>query len=236
MIFAVSTMNRKTNQKVRGRKTLRQKTSEQINDGVGPIVKLTKFNIVPPRALIRLRYNTPKNMTSASAATSTFYNANGAFDLDPSVGNPTMCGFNEWMALYGVYRVIRFSIKGTAMNNEAFPVRIATGFFPQTQTTFTVSQWGNAHCVEHPCLGAITGVGRTVFRRSIDINRLLGVHAASGDLTQYYGTSASNPGSIASFAIGISSMNGSVLTNGVSLAIEIQLELELSYPIKLTQV
>jgi hypothetical protein len=228
--------SRKNNPKVRGRKTLRQKTSNQISDSVGPIIKLNKFNVVPPRSLIRLRYTTPKNLTSASAATATFYNCNGAFDVDPSVGNPTMCGFNEWMALYGVNRVINFRVKVTAMNNEAFPVRIASGFFPQTQTTFTVSQWGNAHCVEHTCLGAITGMGRTTFRRSININRLLGVHASSGDLTQYYGTSSSNPGSICSFAIGISSMNGSVLTNGVSLAIEIEMDLELSYPIKLTQV
>jgi hypothetical protein len=236
MIFAVSTMNRKRNPKVRGRKTLRQKTSNQINDGVGPIVKLNSFNIVPPRALVRLRYMSPSNLTSASAATQKIWNCNGAFDVDPSVGNVTMCGFNEWMALYGVYRVIRFTVKCTAMNNEAFPVRIASGFFPQTQTTFTVSQWGNAHCVEHTCLGAITGVGRTKFRRSIDINRLLGVHASSGDLTQYYGTAASNPGSITSFAIGVSSMNGSVLTNGVSLAIELQMDLELSYPTKLTSI
>jgi hypothetical protein len=166
-----------------------------------------------------------------------FYNCNGAFDVDPALGNVTMCGFNEWMALYGVFRVRNFAIKITAINNETFPVRIATGFFPQTQTAFTVSQWGNAHCVEHPCMGPATGMARTVIRRAINIDRLLGVRAGTGDLTQYYGTSSSNPGSITSFAIGVSSLAGAnVLTNGVSLAIEIQMDLELSYPLKLTSI
>lgn len=222
-------MNRQDNPKARGRKTLRQKTSKRKIPRGLPL-------IVPAKQIVKLGFEQHKVITSGTTEGSVYYYANGAFDVDPSVANLTMIGFNQWMALYGVFRVLKFTAKVTAVNLEAFPVRIASCFFPATTSSYLRSQWLNEHGVEHETLGPLTGMCRTKFIRSIKMHDLIKVGAYSGDLSQYYGTSATNPTSLASFNIGAASMSASVLTNGVQLAVTILMEVELSFPIQLAQV
>lgn len=232
-------MNRKRNTKARGKRALRQNPSTKINnDNTSVIINLSRHKLCPPRLLVKLGFQQAFTIANpASGQASDYFYANGAFDIDPSVGNLTLDGFNQWMALYGVFRVTHFKAKITAVNREAFPVRIATGFFPATQTTFNPISWNNPHCIEHPALGPLTGMGRTQIVRNMDLAKLIGVAAYEGDLTQYYGTSAMNPSSLASFNIGINSFAvGDLLSNGVNIAIEMELVIELSYPIKIDQV
>lgn len=223
-------MNRKSNPKARGRKTLRQKTfkKEPIYDSI-PLV-------VPTKQTVRLGFQGIKTVTSGTTEGSVYYQVNGLYDIDPSVGNLTVIGFDQWMALYNVFRVKRVTFIVTASNNEAFPVRIASCWFPQSTSSFLRSQWLNEHGKEHETLGPLTGMGRTKFTRSMDLEKLIGVTAYRGDLQQYYGTTTSNPGSLISFNMAAASMSASVLTNGVTFASTIWFEVELSYPKQIAQV
>ncbi len=221
--------SRKNSPKVRGRKTLRQKTSkEPIYDSI-PL-------IVPQKQTVRLGFQGIKTVTSGTTEGSVYYQVNGLYDIDPSVGNLTVIGFDQWMGLYNVFRVKKVTFIVTASNNEAFPVRIASCWFPQSTSSYLRSQWLNEHGIEHETLGPITGMGRTKFVRSCDLRKLIGVGAYDGDLQQYYGTTTSNPGSLISFNMAAASMSASVLTNGVTFASTIYFDVELSYPKQLAQV
>lgn len=221
------------NPKARGRKTLRQKTSN--NRRIEPIYDSIPL-VVPTKQTVRLGFQGIKTITSATTEGSTRYYANGAYDIDPSVGNLTLIGFNQWMALYNVFQVKKFTAIVTASNNEAFPVRIASCFFPQDTSSYLRSQWLNEHGREHETLGPLTGMGRTKFVRSIELAKLIGVKAYGGDLGAYYGTTSSNPNSLASFNVAAASMSASVLTNGVTFAFTIYMDIELSYPTQIAQV
>jgi hypothetical protein len=205
-------------------------------EGQGPIINLTKWHPAPPRVLARLQYQTALTLSGASTQVARYFYPNGAFDTDPNVGNLTLNGFNEWSAFYGVNRVINFYAKITAVNLEAFPVRIATGFFPAAVTTMDITKWGSLHAVEHQMLGPLTGQCRSSFSRKMAMPTLIGTEAYSGDLTQYYGTSGSNPTSLASFNIQVASTSASLLANGVTLAVEFFYDIEFSYENRIGQV
>lgn len=231
-------MDRKRNTKTRGKRTLRQKTVTKIrSDAPSQIINLSRYKLCPPRVLVRLGYQNGYVLAHAAGSqTSKAWNANGCFDVDPSLGNLTFDGFDQWMALYGVYRTIRFIAKITAINNESFPVRISTCFFPQFTSSYPLTSWNNQRAIEHACLGAKGGIDRTVIRREISLAELVGVEAYEGDLQQYYGTTGTNPQSIASFNIGIAGFSSTFLTNGVSLALEYEMILELAHPEQIEQV
>lgn len=218
-------MNRNNNRK-RNNKQRRGDEGQQA-----PLVKINRFRLTAPRMLVKLGYNASTTIADVAApGAKKYWYANGAYDVDPSVGNVTLDGFNEWMALYAVYQVKRITVKFTACNMEAFPVRIATGFFAQAQTIFPTSTWKNLHAIEHQTLGPLTGQCRTNIRRSIALGTLVGTKAYEGDLNQYYGTGSTNPSSLASFNIGIASPTGSFLANGVVFGIDFEFDIELSYP------
>lgn len=221
-------MDRKRNTKARGRKTLRQKPSK-INIERLPL-------IVPTKQIVRLGFQGIKAVTSGTTEGSAYYQINGLYDIDPSVGNLTVLGFDQWMGLYNVFQVKKVKIIVTASNNEAFPVRIASCFFPQSTSSYLRSQWLNEYGIEHETLGPLTGMGRTKFVRTMNLEKLVGVGAYRGDLQQYYGTTTSNPGSLLSFNLAAASMTASVLTNGVTFASTIFFEVELSYPKQIAQV
>lgn len=223
-------MNQNSKPKARGKKTLRKKTSNQRQR-----IRTLPL-IVPPKQVVRLGFEQHKLISSGTTEGSIYYYANGAYDIDPVAGNLTMIGFNQWMALYGVYRVLKFTAIVTACNLEAFPVRIASCFFPATTSSFLRSQWLNEHGREHKTLGPLTGESTVKFSRSIELDQLIKVGAYKGDLTAYYGTSATNPSSLASFNMAAATMSASVLGNGVQVAVTIFMDLELSFPIQLAQV
>lgn len=232
-------MNRKKNQKARGKRTLRQKTVTGIQrDNVAPIVNISRYRITPPRMLVKLGFQEERVLGNAGSTNTSFrFQCNGAYDVDPSVGNLTMNGFNQWMAIYSVYRVTHFKIKMMFNNLSSFPIRVATGFFPQTHfpflsTEFSSNQWTK----EHQTLGPLTGMGRLQVTRSISMAKLIGVEAYSGDLNQYYGTALTNPASLSSFNIAVYSVGGNLIPLGVSVVSEIEMIVELSYPTPLLQV
>lgn len=232
-------MDRKRNTKAKGRKNLRQKSSTKIrDDNTSAIVNISRFKIAPPRMLVKLAFQEERTLANAASTNTSFrFICNGAFDIDPSVGNLTMNGFNQWMAIYGGYRVTHFKIKVTFNNLSGFPVRIATGFFPQSHFPFLNTEFNaNEWCKEHLTLGPLTGMGRLQVTRSVSLAKLIGNNAYEGDLTQYYGTASTNPTSLASFNIAAYTTGGALFPLGISVTSEIEMIVELTYPQPLMQV
>jgi hypothetical protein len=103
-------MNRKTNEKVRGRKTLRQKTfSREANQRPGKIgygekpiaINLSRYLLQPPSIYVKLRYNIEKHVINSPLASASYsWYANGVYDVDPAVASTAVPGFVEWMSLY----------------------------------------------------------------------------------------------------------------------------------------
>jgi hypothetical protein len=207
-------------------------------DDPSAIVNISRWRITPPRMLVKLAFQEERTLANAGSTNTSFrFSANGAFDIDPSVGNLTMNGFNQWLAMYGVYRVVHFKCKNRFNNLCAFPVRVATGFFPQTHFPFLSTEFGaNQWCEEHQTLGPLTGQGRLSTTRQIEIAKLIGVEAYQGDLNQYYGTTSSNPTSLCSFNIAAYTTGGNLFVAGISVVSEIEMIVELSYPTPLLQV
>lgn len=233
-------MNQSSNKKARGRKTLRQKTSNGTKikgDETSVIVNISRFKIQPPRMLVKLGFQEERTLANAASTNTSFrFTCNGAYDIDPSVGNLTMNGFNQWMSLYNNYRVVHFKAKVMANNLQTYPVRIASGFFAQTHFPFLNTEFGCIHCIEHQTLGPTTGMGRLAFTREISLAKLVGVAAYEGDLNQYYGTTTSNPTSLSSFNVAVYSTGGNLLSVGVSVVTEVEMIVELSYPAAVLQI
>jgi hypothetical protein len=182
--------------------------------------------------MVKLRWQGGGVIAGAGlTTTSKPFNCNGAYDVDPAVGGAVVNAFTEWMAIYGVYRVVTFDAKVNLANREAFPVRCASGFFPFVNSTFPNTEWGNVNSIEHRTMAPLTGNSVTKFRHKIDIDRLFGVNASIADLTNFYGTSATNPSTLGNFCIGIASMGAAeLLANGVNYGVTFDLTLELSFP------
>jgi hypothetical protein len=232
-------MDRKRNTKARGRKTLRQNSYTKIKgDNTSAIVNISRWRIAPPRMLVKLGFQEERTLANAASTNTSFrFTANGAYDLDPSVGNLTMNGFNQWMAIYGSYRVIHFKATLTFNNLSSFPIRIATGFFPQTHFPFLNTEFNsNIWCREEKTLGPLTGMGQLKVVRQVELAKLIGTAAYEGDLTQYYGTAASNPTSLASFNVAAYSTGGALMPLGVCIVTDIEMIVELSLPTPLLQV
>lgn len=231
-------MQQRTNKQRQQRKGRKQQVSwtHVSDDHPSTIVNISKHLIVPPRMLIKLGYNGNLLMTSASTGTFKQYYPNGCYDVDPSVGNVTLQGYNQWMAFYGAARVVHFKASITAANNESFPVRHSSAFFPKTVSAYSLNMWKNQYAKEHRTLGAELGMGVCKYVHQMSLSELQGTAAYEGDLQQYYATIATNPLSLLSFCIGIQTMTGDVLTNGVAFALDFEFTIELSLPEQLTAI
>ncbi len=223
-------MNRKTNK--RTPKRIANKTSADQQDTLTPAINLSKFLKCPPRLIVKLRWQGGGVLAAAGSGTAYKpFNANGVYDVDPAVGGAAANGFNEWMAIYGLYRVLHCKATVQFANREAFPVRCATGYFPFVNSTFPATEWGNNYCREHAVLGPLTGKGVTSCVHSMDITKLFDNPSAQGDLPNFFGTSSTNPTTLGNFCIGVNTMGGAdLLANGVNYGICLDYTMELSFP------
>lgn len=123
--------------KVRGPRQNSRKPRGTAGSGVAivPIgtnanAKLVLFkNIIPPSLVTRLRYIVNRNINNAGIqAASIQLNANGVYDVDPSLASTAVPGFNEFAALYQKYRVLKVKTSCTFVNREAFPILCNLGF------------------------------------------------------------------------------------------------------------
>jgi len=86
-------------------------------------------DILPPSLVTKLKYIVARPLINVGINTASIQlNANGIFDVDPSLGSTAVPGFVEWTALFKKYRVVRVKSTCTFVNRESFPVLINLGF------------------------------------------------------------------------------------------------------------
>jgi hypothetical protein len=86
-------------------------------------------DIVPPSLVTKLKYIVSRILNNAGFNTASIQlNANGVFDVDPSLASTAVPGFAEYATLYNKYRVKKVRSTCTFVNREAFPVIINLGF------------------------------------------------------------------------------------------------------------
>jgi hypothetical protein len=180
--------------------------------------------ILPPEMDIKLAYQPNKTAINAAASTCgiRFY-ANGAYDVDPVLGSTTMPGFTTFIGtssttgLYNYYRVIRTSYDLTICNNEAFPVRVYTGYTNTDPGTTGNLQLPGNPMFKSALISAKGGNDRVRFRDTKNIATILG---SSGVETEdnFRGTYTANPVDLVYLFVGGNSVAGAFLPNGLSIA------------------
>jgi len=153
---------------------------------------------------------------------------NGLFDVDPRVGSTAIPGFTELMALYQNYRVDNCQITADVVNNETFAVEVAHGAsanVPFTTNNFSSAFFGNKR-FKKLILSAAGGMDRGRCQDAFSMPEQMGTSAYWGDLANFVGTSASNPGTALFWNIGLEAPV--VFVNGVELFLEMEFIVEWS--------
>jgi len=234
-------MDRKRNTKARGRKTLRQKTFKNVTserDGDRDCVNLSRWLVQPPRVIVKLSYRAAGLLyDNALTSTSKSWNCNGVYDVDPTLGSTATAGFTEWSSLYRVNQVLKTRVIGSISSaSTTNSIEIAHGFVPQVIAAgaFTPDKYRNKDIKPSILLGYANGSSTHKFTDSILMENLFDRDSYRGDLTQFRGTSASNPSTLGNYVLGITSSNGAALTQGVSYVLDFDFWIEFSFPTVLT--
>lgn len=114
----------------------KQKGRSNANTGTfdthskGNETKLILFkDITPPSLVTKLKYIVNRQLSNVGFNTASIQlNANGVYDVDPSLASTAVPGFNEFATLYNKYRVKKVRSTCTFVNREAVPVLVNLGF------------------------------------------------------------------------------------------------------------
>lgn len=137
-----------------------------------------------------LRYVENATLTTTSGAFSYVFSANGLFDPNITQGGHQPLYFDQSMAIYNQYTVVRSRIKITLAQNSSGPttytLNIGDAATPPTSVTQALEQVG--------AVGALavgTGGGPIVLKQNWSATKTFGVNPQANNLLR--GTSASNP-------------------------------------------
>jgi hypothetical protein len=227
---------KKTSPKARGDGALRQnRRNSRLDEDytAKDTISLLPHLIRPPKVLVRLPFRKTGTMISVGGATTSIsFTPNGIYDVDTTVASSKCTGFDEWIALYGVYRVIKCHVKVDVINYEAFPFTVACGFFPFVIAAgaFTQDKYQNKFCKE-TILSPSLGIDHGIFDQAVTMRNLFGISTV-GDLQQFYGTGASNPSTAGTWCLGCISPTGAVMTAGKGVVYDIRMwfDVEFSFP------
>lgn len=229
-------MDRKRNTKVRGRRTLRQKTfiATQGPNGYGyvpPTISLCPWISAPPSLEIKLRYNIERRLNAAASYDSFGWNAGGMYDVDPSLGSTAMPGFVEWMALYNTYQVISARVNVAVTNLSATtPYELQFLFLQGTVAAGALvpTYYGNAYS-ETKMVSIAGGQDRAFYKKKINLADIVGAEQYWGEVSNYTGTAGTNPATPIQFVFGQSSPTGAS-SSGCCIAGYIEFIARLSAP------
>jgi len=153
---------------------------------------------------------------------------NGLYDVDPAFLTTAVPGFTELMALYRNYRVDSTKITLSVTNKEAFPIHISEAFTSNqiyAANAYRPNLYGNKFSRQYQ-LSEASGMDRVKIVNQANMAALFGSSAYWGDVNNFLGTSATNPGTLLGWAIGIDSPTP--LVNGVSIFGELEFICEFS--------
>lgn len=184
--------------------------------------------IVPPRVMTRLKYLVNRTLVNAGFGTASIQlNANGLFDVDPTLGSPSVAGFTELSQLYSRNRVYAVRSRCTFVNRESYPVIANIGFESVfiTANTKTLNQFENVNnkTIILPASGRLSST-LEIRKTALDIVGDEQVYTDFG----YCGTSVANPTSLfyASAAVDATYLATVFTANGVAVRWELEFDVE----------
>jgi len=163
--------------------------------------QLTQTPIWPITKLIhnQMYYDFGQTLAGASGVLAQrVYSASGAFDPDITGTGHQIIGFDQLMAAYEHYSVIRAKITLTFMNNGQAPARVGVYLNPDPTPTAgveTIMENGLCKSVACDCKGT-AGTGQRIYTVSLDcdLKKYFGKGKYSELLEQgYQGSVAANP-------------------------------------------
>lgn len=146
---------------------------------------------------VTLAYTHFKNPISVGADTWLTYTINGVYDPYTGAlgGQPT--GFDQWMALYGRYRVAGAKITATVINAEAYPIRMTLVPAPKDDSALRLRYNNGTLSMGKDKI--VKGYGPSGASSSGTLTNKISMSTLVGDKWKfdddYFGTSVSNPSS-----------------------------------------
>lgn len=118
------------------------------------------------------------DMQGSGGVYSTFFVANGLFNPGATNWNAQPVGFNEYMALYSKYRVLKGSISMQIVNNSDTTVNgVWVVVYPSVVSTSLSGSVATATCQPKSCsvfIGNLQGVGLTTLRTTCSSHTAFG--------------------------------------------------------------
>jgi hypothetical protein len=230
-------MSNKQHKNTKKSKKGRQQKSQQtgtvdLQRMHGPKRLLFIKDIVPNRCVSRLKYLCNRTLTNVGFNTASIQlTANGAFDVDPSLGSPSMPGFATWMTFYQRYRVLRTRTRCTYGNRETFPVMANLGYDlqPYAANTKGVS-WYSGKNQADTLLPAVTGGSIKTLSMDRTMVATVGDDSVLDDLN-WAGTASTNPNQVTYVTASVSTeSSGAVFATGVVIRFEHWMDIEFFQP------
>jgi hypothetical protein len=150
------------------------------------------------------------------------WNPNSAYTPETGGGSGATPGYADWAALYGYYRVRAYQVKISISNNEAFPVVayiVHSNNDPTTTNNSTIAS--NRNCFVKQ-LAAKGGIDSWTSESPIyGIDYIVGSKAPAFD-DLYSALVNASPSDITWMGVGVQSIGGANVTNGISITVEMK--------------
>lgn len=195
------------------------------NNALMPLMKqipLSTFRerVGPPEMDIKLQWVNVGVFSAAQPAGTVRYNPNCPYQ--PLVGGSTgiVPGWDDWIRLYGFYRVVAYDYEIEVTNNEAYAINsyVINSNNDPTNTANSLSSC-NALC-SHAMIAAKGGLDKHVFKGHCRISEVVGTPAIEY-ADSYRALINAAPADVTWLAIGGQSAPGSNLTLGFSYTVYI---------------
>jgi len=180
------------------------------------------FSVLQPvLKKVLLKVISTANISAASPQVIKRWNPNSAYTPETGGGSGATPGFADWALLYGYYRVVGYSYQFTASNNEAFPVIVYTtnsNNDPTTSNNSTIATNRNSFIKQVAAKG---GMDTFTFRSPYyTITHIVGSPAPKFD-DLYSALINASPSDLTWMGIGVQSVGGANVTNGISVSVQL---------------
>jgi hypothetical protein len=177
--------------------------------------------IGPPETDVKLQLITAATISGGSQAVVKRWLSNSAYTPEVGGGSGATPGYARWSALYSFYRVVAYSYEITVINNEAFPVLVYVVNTNSDPGTTTNSNLASNPLSQAFALSAKGGQDRHTFRKHVYLSEVVGSNDVEFD-DDYRSTITTSPADVCWIGVGVQSINGSNVTNGISCRFELQ--------------
>jgi hypothetical protein len=186
----------------------------------GPDATTWRDAISPPEQDVKFKVISTAVISAAAPQVIKRWNPNSAYTPETGGGSGSTPGYADWAALYGYYRVVAYNYKITIMNNEAFPVIVYVVNSNNDPTTSNNSTLASNPLSQTFALSAKGGQDRCEFTKHLRISEVVGSDAVEFD-DIYASLINTSPADITWMGIGVQSIGGSNVTNGISVRLEL---------------